>query len=214
MPDPSVPYEDTVGAFAELQQAGRVRHIGVSNVTLEQLALARSLCTVVSVQNAYNAGTRTSENLLAACEETGMAFLPWKPIQLEGTPAAVAAGEIAAERGITSQQVALAWVLGPLYRRCCQSPAPRTNSSIISDHLRQLHVIHARHRRGQLRQVRVVHETFPQLVRHAHQLGGHQCGKRTRQRREQLEIRAPGGDDRIDKTVDSLLHRRVEMLHA
>jgi aryl-alcohol dehydrogenase-like predicted oxidoreductase len=111
VPDPGVPYEDTVGAFAELQQAGKVRHIGVSNVTLEQLAVARSLCTVVSVQNAYNVGTRTSENLLEACEEAGMAFLPWKPIQLEGTPAAVAAEKIAAERGITNQQVALAWAL-------------------------------------------------------------------------------------------------------
>ncbi|HET6189681.1 MAG TPA: aldo/keto reductase, partial [Trebonia sp.] len=59
----------------------------------------------------YNAGTRTSENLLAACEEAGMAFLPWKPIQLQGTPAAVAAEEIADERGITRQQVALAWAL-------------------------------------------------------------------------------------------------------
>ena len=111
VPDPGVPYEDTVGAFAELQQAGKVRHIGVSNVTLEQLAVARSLCTVVSVQNAYNVGTRTSESLLAACEEAGMAFLPWKPILLEGTPAAVAAEQIADERGLTSQQVALAWAL-------------------------------------------------------------------------------------------------------
>jgi len=59
----------------------------------------------------YNVGTRTSESTLAACEEAGMAFLPWKPIQLEGTPAAVAAAEIADERGITSQQVALAWAL-------------------------------------------------------------------------------------------------------
>jgi len=65
VPDPGVPYEETVGAFVELQRAGKVRHIGVSNVTLEQLAVARSLCTVVSVQNAYNVGTRTSENLLA-----------------------------------------------------------------------------------------------------------------------------------------------------
>jgi aryl-alcohol dehydrogenase-like predicted oxidoreductase len=111
VPDPGVPYEDTVGAFAELQRAGKVAHIGVSNVTLEQLAVARSLCTVVSVQNAYNVGTRTSESLLAACEEAGMAFLPWKPIQPEGTPAAVTARQIADEQGITSQQVALAWAL-------------------------------------------------------------------------------------------------------
>jgi pyridoxine 4-dehydrogenase len=111
VPDPGVPYEETVGAFVELQRAGKVRHIGVSNVTLEQLAVARSLCTVVSVQNAYNVGTRISESLLAACEEAGMAFLPWKPVQLEGTPAAAVAESIAEERGITSQQVALAWAL-------------------------------------------------------------------------------------------------------
>ena len=111
VPDPGVPYEETVGAFVDLQRAGKVRHIGLSNVTLEQLAVASSLCTVVSVQNAYNVGSRTSENLLAACEEAGMAFLPWKPIQLEGTPAAVVAESIAKERGITSQQVALAWAL-------------------------------------------------------------------------------------------------------
>ena len=83
----------------------------MSNVTLEQLAVARSLCTVVSVQNAYNVGTRSSEKLLAACEEAGMAFLPWKPIQLDGTPAAVVAESIADGRGITGQQVALAWAL-------------------------------------------------------------------------------------------------------
>jgi pyridoxine 4-dehydrogenase len=111
VPDPGIPYEETVGAFVELQRAGKVRHIGVSNVTLEQLAIARSFCAVVSVQNAYNVGTRTSENVLAACEETGMAFLPWKPIQLEGTPAAVVAESIAKERGISGQQVALAWAL-------------------------------------------------------------------------------------------------------
>jgi pyridoxine 4-dehydrogenase len=58
VPDPGVPYADTVGAFAELQQAGKVRHIGVSNVTLEQLAIARSVYTVVSVQNAYNDARR------------------------------------------------------------------------------------------------------------------------------------------------------------
>ena len=100
--------------------AGRVRvdcHLhtvasGDAVLTLEQLAVASSLCTVVSVQNAYNVGSRTSENLLAACEEAGMAFLPWKPIQLEGTPAAVVAESIAEERGITGQQVALAWALG------------------------------------------------------------------------------------------------------
>src|SRR6202044_2568037 len=64
VPDPSVPYADTVGAFAELQQAGKVRHIGVSNVTLEQLAVARAICSVVSVQNRYNVDDRKSQAVL------------------------------------------------------------------------------------------------------------------------------------------------------
>jgi pyridoxine 4-dehydrogenase len=111
VPDPDVPYEETVGAFAELQKAGKVRHIGVSNVTPDHLALAQALCTVVSVQNRYNVGERSSETVLEACEGGGIAFLPYRPVILKNTPADAAAKAIAAEREALPQQVALAWLL-------------------------------------------------------------------------------------------------------
>jgi pyridoxine 4-dehydrogenase len=76
VPDPAVPYEETVGTFVELQQAGKVRHIGVSNVSLEQLRTAQGLCEVVSVQNAYGLGNGLHEDVLVACEAEGIAFLP------------------------------------------------------------------------------------------------------------------------------------------
>ncbi len=84
VPDPDVPYAETVGAFVELRDAGKVRHIGISNVTLDHLATAQSLCTVVSVQNAYNVGRRRSEDVLRACEEQGIAFVPHSPNILAG----------------------------------------------------------------------------------------------------------------------------------
>jgi pyridoxine 4-dehydrogenase len=111
VPDPDVPYADTVGAFVDLQKEGKVRHIGVSNVSPEQLALARSLCEVVSVQNRYNLGERSSEAVLNACEASGMAFLPYRPVILKNTPGEVVTGEIAAAKGVLPQQVALAWLL-------------------------------------------------------------------------------------------------------
>jgi len=68
VPDPAVSYEDTVGAFADLQREGKVRHIGVSNVSAEQLAIAQSMCEVVTVENRYNVGDRGSETMVALCE--------------------------------------------------------------------------------------------------------------------------------------------------
>jgi aryl-alcohol dehydrogenase-like predicted oxidoreductase len=111
VPDPDVPYEETVGAFVELQAAGKIRHIGVSNVSLEQLRLAQSLCTVVSVQNRYNPGDRHSEALVDPCEADGIAFLPWAPVIVAGSAAEKVVEEIAAEHGVTGQQVSLAWLL-------------------------------------------------------------------------------------------------------
>jgi aryl-alcohol dehydrogenase-like predicted oxidoreductase len=110
VPDPEVPYAETVGAFVELQAAGKVRHIGVSNVTVDQLIEARSLCEVVSVQNRYNAADRTSESVLRYCEQEGIAFLPWAPIILDGA-AAEGVAAIAAAHDALPQQVALAWLL-------------------------------------------------------------------------------------------------------
>jgi aryl-alcohol dehydrogenase-like predicted oxidoreductase len=111
VPDPEVPYEETVGAFVELQEAGKVRHIGVSNVNLEQLHLAQSLCRVVSVQNSYNVGRRGAEDVLRVCEAEGIAFIPHSPNILAGTPAEGLVAEIATAHGVSSQQVAVAWLL-------------------------------------------------------------------------------------------------------
>ena len=111
VPDPDVPYEETVGAFVELQHEGKVRDIGVSNVTLEHLADAQALCQVVSVQNAYNVGRRRSEEVLRVAEEQGIAFIPHSPNILAGTAAEPIVTDIAASRDVSPQQVAVAWLL-------------------------------------------------------------------------------------------------------
>jgi aryl-alcohol dehydrogenase-like predicted oxidoreductase len=112
VPDPEVPYADTIGAFAELQREGKVRHIGVSNVTLDELRIAQQVCQVVSVQNRYNVGNRTSEAVLEACEADGLAFLPFRPVILKDTPADTVSRQIAEAHGALTQHVALAWLLG------------------------------------------------------------------------------------------------------
>jgi aryl-alcohol dehydrogenase-like predicted oxidoreductase len=108
-PDPAVPLADSLGALIALQQEGKVRHIGVSNVNEEQLDEAMELTPVVSVQNRYNAGDRSSEDLVDRCQADGLAFLPWAPIQdADKNPAVGAAAEA---HGATSHQVLLAWLL-------------------------------------------------------------------------------------------------------
>jgi aryl-alcohol dehydrogenase-like predicted oxidoreductase len=110
--DAVVPFEEQVGALADFQREGKIRHIGLSNVDARQLARARELVDVVSVQNRYNVGDRHSESVLDACEKAGLAFLPWFPLnagELAGAGGRVA--EIAASRGATQAQVALAWLL-------------------------------------------------------------------------------------------------------
>ena len=111
VPDPDVPYAETLGAFVELRDEGKVRHIGISNVTLEHLAIARDLCTVVSVQNAYNVGRRPSEDVLRACEERGIPFIPHSPNILAGSGAEEVVHEVATAHGVSPQQVAVAWLL-------------------------------------------------------------------------------------------------------
>jgi pyridoxine 4-dehydrogenase len=111
VPDPAVPYEDTVGAFADLQREGKVRHVGVSNVSVEQLALAQSICEVVTVQNRYNVGDRASEAMVAQCEQQGTAFFPWQPVAAEDDGARRALAVVAQAHGVSVQQVALAWLL-------------------------------------------------------------------------------------------------------
>jgi aryl-alcohol dehydrogenase-like predicted oxidoreductase len=111
-PDPKVPYGDSVGALRELQDEGKIRHVGISNVSLEQLAEARAIVEVVTVQNRYNLEDRRSEDVLEACEREQIGFLPWVPLATgrlaePGGPL----DRIARERDATPAQIALSWLL-------------------------------------------------------------------------------------------------------
>ena len=124
--DPQVPVEDSVGALAELQREGKIRHVGLSNVDSRQLASASAIVDVVSVQNRYSLVDRHSEGVLEACERRGIAFLPWFPLALGQL--ARARGRLAAvarARGATPAQVALAWLLR---RSPVMAPIPGTSS--------------------------------------------------------------------------------------
>ena len=107
--DPAVPFAESIGALIELKEAGKVRHLGLSNVSIEQLREAQSLTPIVSVQNRFNLDDRSSANVLEACERDGIAFLPWAPIV--GADQSSAAVEIARAHSVSATQVALAWLL-------------------------------------------------------------------------------------------------------
>ena len=126
MPDPNVPYEESIGALAQLQKEGKIKHIGISNVSVEELQLARSLVEVVSVQNRYNFNDRHSEDVLKLCAQVGIAFLPWGPLtagRLRMTPGSVK--KVAERTGGTPKQVLIAWLLG---RSPVMLPIPGTSS--------------------------------------------------------------------------------------
>jgi len=125
-PDDAVPYAESVGALKELQDEGKIRHIGVSNVSVEQLEQARSIVDVVSVQNRFNLTDRASQDVLDVCERDGLGFFPWFP--LAGGNLAAPGGlvaEIARAHDATTGQVALAWLL---QRSPVLLPIPGTGS--------------------------------------------------------------------------------------
>jgi pyridoxine 4-dehydrogenase len=107
--DPAVPLADSLGALVELRDEGKILHIGLSNVTVDQLQEAQSIASIVSVQNRYNLGDRSSEAVLERCDFERIAFLPWAP--LGGLKTNHVAAQIAARHGATPTQVALAWLL-------------------------------------------------------------------------------------------------------
>jgi len=109
--DPETPLADQLGTLRDLQREGLVRHVGLSEVTVEELDRARELIDVVSVQNRYNLLDREHEPVLAACEAAGIAFLPWRPVAwgTSGTRAEITT--VATELDATPTQVALAWLL-------------------------------------------------------------------------------------------------------
>jgi aryl-alcohol dehydrogenase-like predicted oxidoreductase len=122
-PDPRVPLEESLGALVELKDAGKIRHIGVSNVNEEQLEQAMSITPIVSVQNRYNLLDRGSDPIVDACEIERLAFLPWAPVQ--GVEANSTVKGIASGHGATPKQVALAWLLA---RSPAVLPIPGTGS--------------------------------------------------------------------------------------
>jgi aryl-alcohol dehydrogenase-like predicted oxidoreductase len=109
VPDPNVPYAESVGAIADLQKEGKIRHVGVSNVSPEQLREAQGIVNVVSVQNRFNVTDRASQPVLDICEQESLVFLPWAPIQQAGKNVGVLSA--ARRLGATEHQVVLAWLL-------------------------------------------------------------------------------------------------------
>ena len=108
-PDQKVPYAESVGALVELKEAGKIRHIGVSNVSEDQLREAQRLTPVVSVQNRYNVADRSSESIVDLCDQETMVFLPWAPIQGGGQMPPVLSA--ARNHGVSTRQIVLAWLL-------------------------------------------------------------------------------------------------------
>jgi len=113
-PDPKVPFEESVGALAELRAAGKIRHVGLSNITLEQLTAARKIVPIASVQNAYNAQRRNDDALLDETTRAGIAFLPWSPLgamPMERYAPLADPNVGTSEPGFTPGQTALRWLL-------------------------------------------------------------------------------------------------------
>jgi pyridoxine 4-dehydrogenase len=110
-PDPDVPFVDSIGALAELRRVGKIRHIGISNVSVAQLELACSIAPIVSVQNMYNLRNQTSQDVLAACERLGIAFLPWYPLGGKRGLRALKIKQVATRHGLTHAALSLAWLL-------------------------------------------------------------------------------------------------------
>jgi pyridoxine 4-dehydrogenase len=131
--DDEVPLADSIGELAKLQQEGKIRYIGVSNVTASELALARSVVKVVSVQNRYNMAARGSEDVLHICEREGIVFIPYTPLARRvlaaGTrnPKIDALLRVARQREISTAQAALAWLLT---KSPSMLPIPGTSSAI------------------------------------------------------------------------------------
>jgi len=126
-PDPGVPFEESVGTLAELREEGKIRHVGLSNVSVEQLEQAQEIVLIAAVQNRYSLVDRSSEDVLKACGRDELGFIPWFPLATgdlarSGGPL----DEIAARHTAAPSQVALAWLLA---RSPVMLPIPGTSST-------------------------------------------------------------------------------------
>ena len=124
--DAQVPVEDSLGAIKELQDAGKIKHVGLSEVTVAEIEQARKVVDVVSVQNLYNVGNRQSEEVVSYCDEQGIGFIPWFPVAAGdlAKPGGIL-DEIAKDHDATHAQLALAWLLR---RTPVMLPIPGTSS--------------------------------------------------------------------------------------
>ena len=124
--DHRVPIEDSIGTLADLQREGKIRHIGVSNVSERELARARAVTSIVSVQNHYNLRDRSSDRLVDICADAGIAFIPWYPLAAGRLPSGNSPlTRIAQRHGATPSQISLAWLL---QRSPSMLPIPGTSS--------------------------------------------------------------------------------------
>jgi aryl-alcohol dehydrogenase-like predicted oxidoreductase len=124
--DPQVPLEDQLGVFVELLEAGKIRQVGLSEVSVEQLEAARKIVPIATVQNLYNVANRKSEELLDHCSEQGIGFIPWYPIatgQLAAPNGPLSV--ISARTGLAPATLALAWLLR---RSSVMLPIPGTKT--------------------------------------------------------------------------------------
>jgi aryl-alcohol dehydrogenase-like predicted oxidoreductase len=111
-PDPDADFEAAVTAFAEMKDAGQIRHVGLSNVSVEQLERAREIVDIATVQNRYNVGNREHERVLDACEDYDVGFIPWGPLYtVDDAGVAEPLDAVAESHDATRRQVALAWLL-------------------------------------------------------------------------------------------------------
>ena len=110
-PDPKVPFEESVGALVELKDEGKIRHIGLSNVNVEQLQKAEKLTPIVSIQNRYNIVDRESEPVLEQCSLEQLAFLPWRPVGGGEMSGQDVLRKIASKYQATPEQLVLTWLL-------------------------------------------------------------------------------------------------------
>ncbi len=133
-PDPKVPFEDSVGEVAKMKAEGKIRHVGLSNVTIEQLAQAQKIVPIVTIQNHYNLSKRESEHMtvqqseemIDICARQGIGFIPWNPLSTgelakQGGPL----DQIAKQHNAQPSQIALAWLL---HRSSTMLPIPGTSS--------------------------------------------------------------------------------------
>jgi pyridoxine 4-dehydrogenase len=124
--DPQVPFEDQIGALADLQREGKIRHIGLSNVSIEEILAAQLIATIATVQNRYSLVDRSSEQVMNFCSDEGLGFIAWSPLATGDLPRSHRTlVKVARQLGVTPGQIALAWLLR---RSPIMLPIPGTSS--------------------------------------------------------------------------------------